>query len=256
MVKKIEFHINELDSMKKYPKELFYIGDTKLLQKRRISIVGSRRPNTYAQKMTHLISHGLAKRDIVIVSGAAIGVDSIAHKAAGAENTIAVVANGLDIKYPAINKKLIEDIEKKGLVLSSYKQGQKARNYSFVQRNEIVVALSEALIVTYADEKSGTLSSINYALKMGKKVYTIPHRLEESIGTQKLLDQGLIEPIYFLDKFLDSFCPVEKQEDELSKYLKTFPKYEDAISKYSSKIFELELEGSIIVENGLIKPTF
>ncbi|NVJ52440.1 MAG: DNA-processing protein DprA [Campylobacteraceae bacterium] len=133
MIDKIDFHIKELDSMKKYPKELFYIGNKNILQKRKVSIVGSRKPNLYSQKMTHLLSQGLAQRDIVVVSGAAIGVDSIAHKAAKAQNTIAVVANGLDIKYPAINKRLIEEIETKGLMLSSYKEGEKARNYSFVQ---------------------------------------------------------------------------------------------------------------------------
>ncbi len=86
------------------------------------------------------------------------------------KNTIAVVANGLDIKYPpSINSKLIESIEKDGLMLSSYEDGFKARNYTFVQRNEIVVSLGEILIVTQADEKSGTLTSINYALEMGKK---------------------------------------------------------------------------------------
>lgn len=255
MIEKIDFNIKELDSMKKYPKELFCIGNKNLLNKKKVSIVGSRRPNSYAQNMTHLIAQGLASRDIVVVSGAAIGVDSIAHKAAGVENTIAVVANGLDIKYPAVNKKLIQSIENEGLMLSSYKEGEKARNYSFVLRNEIVVALSEVLIVTYADEKSGTLTSINYALKMGKKVYTIPHRINESIGTQKLLEKGLIEPIYCIETFLNSLGEMKKKEDdEFSSYLRTFPKYEDALKKYSSELFEMELEGRIKIENGLVKP--
>lgn len=92
MINKIEFKINELNSMKNYPKELFYIGNLKLLKKRKIAMVGSRKPNLYAQKMTHLLASGLSKRDITIVSGAAIGVDSIAHKTAGAKNSIAVVS--------------------------------------------------------------------------------------------------------------------------------------------------------------------
>ncbi len=256
MINKIEFKINELNSMKNYPKELFYIGNLKLLKKRKIAMVGSRKPNLYAQKMTHLLASGLSKRDITIVSGAAIGVDSIAHKAAGAKNSIAVVANGLDIRYPAINKKLIEEIEKDGLMLSSYKKGEKARVYTFIERNELVVALSETLIVTYADENSGTLSSINYALKMGKKVYTIPHRLEESKGTQKLLDEGLITPIHSIEKFLNNFGEEKKKDNALEEYLKTFPTYEEAVSKYASKIFELELEGKIKIEKGFIKPLF
>lgn len=247
-------HIKELESMKKYPKDIFYKGNPSLLNKRRISIVGTRKPSKYTAMFTHKLANELSKRDICIVSGAAIGVDAISHKAAGSSNTIAVVANGLDIRYPAINSRLIESIEYEGLVLSTYQKGEKPRNYTFVHRNEIVVSLGEILIVTQADEKSGTLTSINYALKMGKKVYTIPQRLEESIGTQKLLEKGLIEAIYNLDEFLDTFGSTDTKYTELDKYLNTFPLYEDALKKYHNKIYELELEGKIIIENGYVKP--
>lgn len=250
----INFHIEELNSMKNYPKELFYKGNTSLLKKRKVSIVGTRRPNSYTKKLTHLISNELSKKDIVIVSGAAIGVDAIAHKAASSKNTIAVVANGLDIKYPSINSKLIESIEQEGLILSSYENEFKARNYTFVQRNEIVVSLGEILIVTQADEKSGTLTSINYALEMGKKVYTIPHHLGDSLGTQKLIAKGLIEPIYDLDKFLESFGENINKDCEISSFINSFPSYDEALKRYPEKIFELELEGKILVENGYIKP--
>jgi DNA processing protein len=251
----INFHIKELDSMKKYPKQLYYKGNSKLLNKRKVSIVGTRKPSQYTVQLTHKISNELSKRNICIVSGVAMGVDAIAHKAAGSSNTIAVVANGLDIRYPAVNTKLIKDIEEQGLILSAYKEKEKARNYTFVHRNEIVVGLGEVLIVSEADEKSGSLTSIEYALKMGKKVYTLPHRLGESIGTQKLVAKGLIEPIFDLENFLSSFGEIIKQKDELSLYLDTFPLYDEAIKKYADKIFELELEGKIIVENGYIKPT-
>ena len=200
------------------------------------------------------MTNELSKNDIVIISGAAIGVDAIAHNSATPSNTIAVVANGLDIRYPSINSKLLESIENNGLVLSAYKEGQKARNYTFVHRNEIVVSLGEILIVTQADEKSGTLTSIDYALKMGKEVYTIPHHLEESIGTQKLLDKGLIKPIYDLDKFLTPFKKEVKNKSNIELYLDTFPSYDEAIKKYPQEIFEFELEGKILIENGIIKP--
>ncbi len=254
MSKQINFHIKELEFMKKYPKELFYKGNLSLVNRRKISIVGTRKPNSYTKQITHKLANELSKREIVIVSGAAIGVDAISHNAVGSSNTIAVVANGLNIKYPAINSKLITSIENDGLILSTYKDDEKPRNYTFVQRNELVVALGEILIVTQADEKSGTLTSINYALEMGKRVYTIPHRLNESLGTQKLVEQGLIEPIYDLDKFVNSFGNKANKNDELDTYLNSFPLYEEALKKYKEKIFELELEGKIIIENGYIKP--
>lgn len=254
MIRKLEFHINELENMKKYPKDLFYIGNYKLLEKRKISIVGTRRPNSYAKEFTHKLSSKLSNSGFCIISGAALGVDAIAHNAAGASNTIAVVANGLDIRYPSVNKNLISNIEREGLILSAYKEGEKARNYTFVLRNEIVVALGEILIVTQADEKSGTLTSIEYALKMGKKVYTIPHRLNESIGTQKLIKEGLIEVIYDIDEFIESLGVQIKPQilDEVLLYCESNPSYDEAFAKYSNKIFEYELEGKIKVENGKI----
>lgn len=255
MSKTIDFIIPELKLMKTYPKQLFYKGNLTLLKKRKISIVGTRRPNSYSKKLTFKIAQELVKRDIAIVSGAAIGVDTLAHNGAGPENTIAVVANGLDIKYPRINTKLITTIENEGgLLMSAYEDGFEARNYTFVQRNEIVVSLGEVLIVSQADEKSGTLTSINYALNMGKKVYTIPHQLGDSLGTQKLLAKGLIEPIFDIDEFLNNFGNIKKEKDEDEIYLNTNPLYEDALRKLGNKLFEWELEGRFSVENGYIKP--
>jgi len=258
MINKIEFNIKELENMKKYPKDLFYIGNTKLLEKKKISIIGTRRPSAYTKEFTHKLSSKLSNLDICIVSGAAMGVDAISHFAAKEDNTIAVVANGLDIRYPSVNKNLIANIEKNGLILSAYKEGEKARNYTFVLRNEIVVALGDVLIVTEADLKSGSLTSVNYALKMGKKVYTLPHRINESLGTQELVKKGLIHAIYDIDEFIQEFTnslPANKEKcikDEILEFCNTSPSYEDAIFKFGDKIFEYELEGKIKIENARV----
>lgn len=255
MIKKIDFKINELENMKKYPNELFYIGNTQLLNKRKISIIGTRRPNSYTKEFTYKLASKLSNQDLCIVSGAAMGVDSLAHQGAGKSNTIAVVANGLDIRYPSINKNLITDIEKNGLMLSAYKEGEKAKNYTFVLRNEIVVALGDILIVTQADLKSGSLTSVDYALKMGKKIYTLPHRLNESLGTQELVKKALATPIYDIDEFIETICgkTLKKENiDEVLEYCKTNPNYDEAMNKYANKIFEYELEGKIKIENGKV----
>lgn len=183
-----------------------------------------------------------------------MGVDALAHQGAGFHNTIAVVANGLDIRYPSVNKNLIIDIEKNGLILSAYKETEKAKNYTFVLRNEIVVALSEFLIVTQADIDSGSLTSVNYALKMGKTVYTIPHRINESLGSQKLVKEGLIQVIYDIDEFIENICGTKKVKinDEILEFCRNNPTYESVISKYPNKIFEYELEGKIKIENGKV----
>ena len=255
MITPINFKIDELSSMKKYPNELFYIGNTNLLNKKKIAIVGTRRPNSYTKEFTYKLASKLSDANVCIVSGAAMGVDSIAHQGAKSNNTIAVVANGLDIRYPSVNKNLIIDIERNGLILSAYKEGEKARNYTFILRNEIVVALGDFLIVTQADVNSGTLSSVDYALKMGKKVYTLPHRLNDSLGTQELLQKGLIEPIYDIDRFIEEICGIKinsSNNDEVLNFCKNNPSYEEAMNKFPNKIFEYELEGKIKIENAKV----
>ncbi len=254
MISKIDFTIDELKSMKKYPNELFYIGNIELLKKRKIAIVGTRRPSSYTKELTYKISSSLSQSDICVISGAAMGVDAIAHQGAKTDNTIAVVANGLDIRYPSVNKNLIIDIEKNGLIISAYNKTEKPKNYTFVLRNEIVVALSEFLIVTQADIDSGSLTSVNYALKMGKTVYTLPHRINESLGTQELVKKGLIKVIYDINEFIENICGTKKIKinDEILEFCKNNPSYESAISKYPNKIFEYELEGKIKIENGKV----
>lgn len=256
MIKNLSLHIDELDSMKKYPEEIFYIGNTELLKNKKVSIVGTRKPSPYSRQFTHTISSELSKNGITIVSGAAMGIDAVAHNGAGADNTIAVAGTGLDIRYPAVNKKLIMEIEQKGLMLSMFKQNTPSKRYNFPLRNELVVALGDVLIVSEADEKSGTMRSVEYALKMGKSIYVLPHRLGESLGTQKLLKENLAAPIYDIDDFIKTICgdqvTTSKNEDPILDYFKTNPIYDEAIVKYPNETFEYELNGTISIINGKV----
>jgi len=257
MIKEIDFHIEALDAMKSYPQPLYYLGKSELLARKKISIVGSRKPNQYAREMTHRVAQNLSQRGVCIVSGGAIGVDAIAHKAAGVNNTIMVAATGLDKRYPAINKNIIEAIAADGLVVSQFAVGTPSTRYNFVLRNELVVALGEVLIVTYADENSGTMRSVEYALKMGKKIYVLAHRIGESEGTNRLLLEKKAEAIYDIDAFVSSFMGSDKKiesEDEspFLEFCRTNPSYERAVQKFPKEIFEAELSGMIRVENGKI----
>ena len=153
-------NIPALSVMKKYPKTLFYKGDLTLLQRPKVSIVGTRNPSNYTREFTYSLAKALAKRGVCVVSGAAMGVDAIAHTGAGEENTIAIVGNGLNIRYPVLNKSLIENIENRGLVMSQFNDGFRATGWSFVVRNELVVALGDSLIVTEAELKSGSMRSV------------------------------------------------------------------------------------------------
>ena len=128
----IDFEIAQLESLKNKP-TIYYKGNLELLNKPKISIVGTRKPFNYTQLLTHQLAQKLSSVGNCIVSGGAMGVDAISHKAAGVENTILVSPCGLNYKYPAINKKLITQIEQKGLLLSPFDEDFKATYYSFVQ---------------------------------------------------------------------------------------------------------------------------
>lgn len=256
MIETIDFHIPELDAMKKYPKEIFCIGNIELLKRPKISIVGSRKPNQYARQLSHEIASKLSQAGVCIVSGGAIGVDAICHKAAGANNTIMVAGTGLDKRYPTINKNIIEEIEKEGLVLSQFQTGAPSNKYNFPLRNELVVALGDILIVTYANIDSGTMRSVEYALKMGKEIYVLSHRIGESDGTNKLLNKGLAKAIYNVDEFVSKFGDIEQKnivKDEFLEYCKTNPTYDEAIARFGAKVFEYELNGKITIKNSFIR---
>ncbi len=207
-------HIPDLEGMKKYPPTLFYKGNLDLLQRPKVSIVGTRRPSNYTRQCTYTLANALAKRGVCVVSGAAMGVDTIAHAGAGEENTIAVVANGLDIRYPAVNQNLIANIENKGLVLSQFNDGFRATGWSFVVRNELVVALGDSLIVTEADLNSGSMRSVEYALKMGKEIFVLPQRLDESLGTNQLLHTMKATAIHDIEAFASTFGQVADNASE------------------------------------------
>jgi DNA processing protein len=182
-----------------------------------------------------------------------MGVDALAHKGASSAHTIAVMANGLDVIYPQVNRSLIQEIEKEGLTLSQFESGFKATKWSFVVRNEIVVALGDVLVVTQADANSGTMRSIEFAKKMGKKIYVLPHRLGESAGTQRLLECGEAEAIYDIDAFVKQYGDTSTCKlDDLLAYCQAKPSYNDVVTKFGDRVFEYELEGKIRVEDGLV----
>lgn len=254
MQKMIE-KIPELSSMKKYPTELFFSGNTSLLKKTKISIVGTRKPSKYTREQTQKLASLLSRHNICVVSGGAMGVDAVAHSGATSSNTIAVLPCGIDIKYPSVNKNLLSDIEKNGLLLSQFEVGFKSRAWSFVTRNELVVALGDVLVVAEADLGSGSMRSVEYALAMGKDIYVLPQRLGESNATNELLQSGRAKAIYDIEVFVSIFCDSEigaKSSDPFLVYCSTNPSYEEALAKFPTRVFEAELSGEIDIVNAKV----
>ena len=255
MSKTIQEYLSILEVMKKYPTKLFYEGNLSLLKRPKVSIVGTRQPSNYTRQFTYGLSKALAKRGVCVVSGAAMGVDAIAHEGAGSENTIAVVANGLDIRYPVINQSLIESIEQQGLMLSQFNDGFRATGWSFVVRNELVVALGDLLVVTQADLNSGSMRSVEYALKMGKEIWVLPHRLDESLGTNKLLLEGKVKLIHDIESFASKFGQATKndmEKDDFFYFCQTSPTFDVAVKAFGDRVYEAELEGLVTIHNGIV----
>lgn len=177
------------------PHELFVVGSLPKKRIKSVAIIGSRKPTAYGIEITHTIAYELAKRGIIIISGLAYGIDAIAHKAAleAGGTTIAVLAGGLHRIYPATHTGLAQRIVNQGGALLSEKPpGEDARHFDFLKRNRLVSGLADAVIVTEATEKSGTLSTVQHALEQGKDVCAVPGSVLSllSAGPNSLLQQG------------------------------------------------------------------
>lgn len=177
------------------PIELYIAGSLPNSHIKAVAIVGSRKPTSYGIQVTHKLAYDLAKHGIIIISGLAYGIDAIAHKAAleAGGTTIAVMANGLHRVYPASHTGLAEEIIKKGGALISEKPlGENARSYDFLKRNRLISGLADAIVVTEATEKSGTLSTVAHALEQNKDIFAVPGPVTSllSAGPNKLIQQG------------------------------------------------------------------
>ena len=187
-----------LSHIDKPPKKVFYAG---ILPKERVptvAIVGTRKPTAYGREVTHQFASELAARGVVIVSGLALGVDGIAHTAACEAGgvTMAVLPCGLPKIYPSSHRGLAEQILATGGALLTEYDSDRDISYqsNFLERNRIVAGLADALLITEAAIRSGTLSTATHALAQGKDVFVIPGNITSptSAGCNILLKQGAL----------------------------------------------------------------
>lgn len=158
------------------PLALFYRGEVSLLSSPCFAVVGTRKASPYGKKVTENFTKELCER-YTIVSGLAYGIDTVAHQTTIDNNgkTIAVLGSGLNNVYPASNKGLAEEIIKKGgLVISEHCSYTEPVAYNFPMRNRIIAGLAQGVLVTEAPSKSGTISTIEYALDYGRDIYVVP----------------------------------------------------------------------------------
>lgn len=209
-------HLRQIDSP---PEKLYYLGDIDLLNKESVAIVGSRKATQYGRQIARGLANKTASAGIVIVSGLAAGIDTEAHSGAlSIENgkTIAVLGCGIDICYPAVNKRLYEKIRKTGLIISEYLPGTPPRPYRFPQRNRIISGISKAVVVVESDLKGGALITAGYALKQGKDVFAVPGNITSKMsrGTNLLIRDGAW-PILSSTDILSYYGIAGISEDEI-----------------------------------------
>ena len=185
----------KLLEIEKPPKQLYIIGNDKLLNKDSIAIVGSRECTPYGAKYAKEFANKIAKKEICIVSGMAIGIDTSAHIGALKEKgkTIAVLGAGFNNIYPEENLELYKQIlENDGLVISEYSPDTKVDLSKFPFRNRIISALSMGVLVVEAKHRSGSTVTAKYAKEQNKKIFCIPSNidLKTGVGTNKLIQAG------------------------------------------------------------------
>ncbi len=167
---------------------LYILGELKEQDKRAVAVVGTRMPSQRGRKLTEEFVKILVENDITIVSGLARGIDTIAHETAlkYGGRTIAVIGSGLDIIYPPENKDLAERISKNGAVVSGFPEGTEPLPKNFLARNQLIVKLSQAVLVIEGKRRSGTISTANHAANETVEVFAIAG----SEATDYLIENG------------------------------------------------------------------
>lgn len=235
--------------LKKPPKTIWVEGDTSLLEKLALAIVGSRKSTLYGEKIAKLFATQISKQGITIVSGLALGIDTVAHiySKNSLGNTIAVIGSGLNQIYPEENRELAKEIiDGGGCLLSEYEPDEKVNMKNFPKRNRLICALSEGIFVVEADYRSGSKLTGNLGLKYGKKVFCMPRNIGElrGWGTNLLIQEGaklVLSPGDILEEYGIKYDKKEELEQiyEKKKKIKIKPEYKDLYNLITEKPIEI-----------------
>ncbi len=194
------------------PLVLFALGEPEAITRPSAGIVGTRRPTPYGIRQARRFAVELAGAGVTVVSGLARGVDGEAHRAAldAGGSTVAVLGSGLGRIYPPEHRHLAERILRRGggAVVSEFPWSAAPRRHHFPQRNRILSGLSRAVVVVEAGQRSGSLHTVDWALRQGRAVFAVPGRVDqpEALGCLELIRSGAtpaIEPADVIEAVLE-----------------------------------------------------
>jgi DNA processing protein len=249
-------------------------GDAALLDRAAVAVVGARSCSTYGRAVARSLGRDLAAAGLVVVSGMARGIDGEAHRGAleAGGVTVAVLGCGIDRDYPAAHGELARRVCEQGLVVSEYEPGVEPAPWRFPARNRIIAGLCRATVVVEARERSGALITADFALEEGREVLVVPGEITSTLsaGTNALLRLGAT-PVTKVEDVLEAFGlePVRPRGPSLSPAatavlarLGDAPLTGDELvraagispSEASAALLELELGGSVTLEDGVYRP--
>ncbi len=269
-----------LKNINESPPILYFKGQPETLQKAKtIALVGTRKATPYGKQMVSKLIEGLAVHKPVIISGLAYGIDTMAHKAAMEHglDTIAVLAHGLNTIYPSANKPLAEKIIHQGGLCTSYRTDQDTMPEYFAERNRLIAALSDAVIIVESAETGGALITAQHAIEYNKDVFAVPGRAGDiySEGCNALIKSNMAALIESADDLTKSlrwdaegqsksrqrslFIQLSEQEQVLFDFIKSNPdahidtitmNIDLAPSKIANLLLELEINGVVLALPG------
>ncbi|MFZ4632042.1 MAG: DNA-processing protein DprA [Patescibacteria group bacterium] len=245
------------------PYLLYYQGDINNLNdgnKYRLAIVGSRKHSAYSEKIINEFVPDLISNNLEIISGLALGVDTLAHQKTLDNHgiTIAVLGTGLDSNslYPYVNRELAKRIiNNNGLIVSEFPPGTQPLKQNFPQRNRIIAGLCQATLVIEAQIKSGSLITANYALDQNREVLAVPGNIysEFSEGTNNLIRSGA-KTILKAEDILEVFKIESIQKQKNKKQINKEAIFENEIEKKIYKIIqEAGAKGEVLTSDEIVK---
>lgn len=241
-----------------------------------VALVGTRRASAYGREVAHMAASQLAQQQVTVISGLALGVDTIAHRAAldAGGRTLAVLGSGVDQIYPAQNRDLGKDIMANGALISEYPLGTRPEANNFPPRNRIISGLSRGVVVIEAGQRSGALITARFAADQGRDVFAVPGSILHpgSVGCNQLIRDGatpflsvadLLDQLDFTNFSVQSrvrqSTPADPLEAQLLRTLSREPHHIDDIARQltwpaaqvSSLLIMMELKGLVKQVGGM-----
>lgn len=212
------------------------------LTEKAITIVGTRAFTRYGYSIAADISAECAAHGWTVVSGGALGIDISAHRGALAAGhaTIAVIANGIDIAYPAAHRKDFDDISHAGAVITEYPPGTRPARHRFLTRNRLSAALGDGVIVIEAGYRSGALNTVSWAETMNKRIFALPGPVtsRSSHGCHRLIRDGRAELIESGADLIESLSPLGLVDSDVELQMKFPPRPVQRLERSSLRVFD------------------